>query len=61
MRRLFSPLAVNVQVSDEYVTIGLSSFNVFSFWCFSIEVSILLVLHWHNKEKCIHEIILLAT
>ena len=45
MRRMFSSFAVKVQVSDEYVTTGLIIFYVFSFWCFCLGISILLVLH----------------
>jgi len=45
MRRLFSSFAVNVQVSDKYERLVLLSFYIFSFWCFSLGISILLVLH----------------
>jgi hypothetical protein len=47
MRWLFYSFAVKFQVSDQYVTTGLIIFYIFSFWCFSSEISILLILHWN--------------
>jgi len=49
MRGLFSSCAVAVQVSDQYVTTGLIIvLYIYSFWCISLEVSILLVLYCHS-------------
>jgi hypothetical protein len=46
IRRLFSSFAVKIQVSDVYVTIGLIIvLYIFSFSCFSLGISILLVLN----------------
>ena len=63
MRRLFSSFAVNVQVSDDYVTTGLISvlyifilvfsvtkfdFVSFALAQYALAQYALLVLHWHS-------------
>ena len=53
MRRLFSSFPVKVQVSDQYVTIGLIIILYISILVFSLRVSILLVSNWHSMLCCL--------